>query len=85
MLLPELAPGADPALAETVEEASRLLFGLAGSHRVRPGRDPEGQPVVLIVPARGFGAVSLARIPEQVHRFRTLLALPYDLLPLRQL
>ncbi len=74
----------DPELGAAVEEAIRLLFGVAGVHRVGPGRNETGEPVVVVVAGRGFGEASLKRVPERVHRFATLLALPYELLPLRR-
>jgi hypothetical protein len=74
----------DPELAAAVEEAIRLLFGVRGIHHVGPGLDEAGQPVVLIVADAGFGEASLRAVPAKVRRFDTLLALPYDLLPLRR-
>lgn len=74
----------DPELAAAVEETIRLLFGVRGIHRVGPGKNDAGEPVVVVVASRGFGEASLRSIPPMVHRFPTLLALPYDLLPLRR-
>ena len=74
----------DPELAEAVEEAIRMLFGVPGIHRIGPGQDEAGTPVVLVSVTRGFGESSLRKVPERVHRFRTLVALPYELLPLRR-
>ena len=76
--------GEDPELAAAVEECIRLLFGVPGIHRVGPGMNESGEPVVLVVANRGFTAASLSAVPERVHRFATLLALPFELLPLRR-
>ena len=76
--------GEDPELAAAVEECIRLLFGVPGILRVGPGMNEVGEPVVLVVASRGFTSASLTSIPERVHRFATLLALPFDLLPLRR-
>lgn len=74
----------DPELAAAVEETIRLLFGVRGIHRVGPGVDHAGQQIIVISTARGFNEVSMRAIPDRVHRFRTLVALPYELLPLRR-
>jgi hypothetical protein len=74
----------DPELAAAVEETIRVLFGVRGIHRVGPGRNEAGEPVVLVVANRGFGEAAMKAVPEKVHRFPTLLALPYELLPLRR-
>jgi hypothetical protein len=71
-------------LDAAVEEAIRLLFGVRGIHHIGPGEDGEGAPVVLISANTGFSAASLACIPPEVLGFKTLLALPYELLPLRR-
>jgi hypothetical protein len=74
----------DPELAAAVEECIRLLFGVPGILRVGPGLNDAGQPVILVVASRGFTAASMAAVPQRVHRFDTLLALPFELLPLRR-
>lgn len=74
----------DPELRAAVEEAIRLLFGVRGIHHIGPGKDDMGEPVIVIAAGRGFTQVALKRVPAKVHRFRTVLALPYDLLPLRR-
>lgn len=74
----------DEALAAAVEEAIRLLFGVRGIHRISAGRNQAGQKVVLICVSRGFDDQSLGAIPAAVLGFPTLVALPYDLLPLRR-
>lgn len=74
----------DPELKAAVEEATRLLFDTKGVMRIAPGTNDAQEKVVVIVAGMGFGEASLAAIPEKVHRFATLLALPYDLLPLKK-
>lgn len=82
---PDAAAAEDPELEAAVEEAIRLLFGVAGIHHIGPGKNELGEPVVVIACARGFSESSLARVPESVHRFPTLLAIPFELLPLRRI
>lgn len=80
-------PGAeqvDPELAAAVQEAGRLLAEVRGVLRVGPGTNDAGEKVIVVVADRGFGEGSLRQVPPLVHRFATLLALPYDLLPLRR-
>lgn len=74
----------DPELAAAVEECIRLLFGVPGILRVGPGLNEAGMPVILVVASRGFTAASMSAVPPRVHRFDTLLALPFELLPLRR-
>lgn len=74
----------DAELAAAVEEAVRLLSGVAGIDRIGPGRNEQDEPVVVIAAARGFGEASFRAVPSSVHRFPTLVAVPYDLLPLRR-
>lgn len=74
----------DPELAAAVEEAIRLLFGVPGIFRIGAGRNEQAEPVVLIHAGRGFTERSMAAVPDRVHRFRTLVAVPYELLPLRR-
>lgn len=74
----------DPELAAAVEECIRMLFGVRGILRVGPGENDAGEPVVLISAARGFTAQSMTQVPPTVHRFKTLLALPFELLPLKR-
>ncbi|MGQ0508672.1 MAG: hypothetical protein ACT4TC_25510 [Myxococcaceae bacterium] len=74
----------DPELAEAVAEAKLKLADVKGVERVAPGEDEDRQPVVLVIATRGFTQGSLAQVPEKVRRFATLLAVPYDLLPLRR-
>ena len=74
----------DPELALAVEEAIRMLFGVRGILRVGPGKNMEDEPVVVVVASQGFGEAQLKVIPPAVHRFPTLLAIPFDLLPLKK-
>lgn len=74
----------DQELAAAVEETIRILFGVRGIHRVVPGRDEANEPVIIVAAGMGFGEASLKQIPERVQRFPTLLALPYEMLPLRR-
>jgi hypothetical protein len=74
----------DPELAEAVEEAIRLLFGVRGIHHIGPGLNQAGEPVVLISVSRGFSESSMRAVPDRVNRFPTLVALPFELLPLRR-
>lgn len=74
----------DPELEAAIEECIRLLFGVQGILRVGPGVNDANEPVVIVVATRGFSAKSLTVVPQTVHRFKTLLALPFELLPLRR-
>jgi len=74
----------DPELREAVEECIRLLFGVTGIHHVGPGRNDKGEPVIVVAAATGFTQESMKAVPERVHRFDTLVALPFDLVPLRR-
>ena len=74
----------DPELAAAVEETIRTLFGVRGILRVGPGRNEANEPVVVVVAAHGFTDVALLKVPPKVHKFDTLLAVPFDVLPLRK-
>lgn len=74
----------DPELREAVEECIRLLFGVRGIHHVGPGKSDSGEPVIVIAAGDGFSQESMRAVPERVHRFATLVALPFDLVPLRR-
>ncbi|HVE82473.1 MAG TPA: hypothetical protein VND93_06485 [Myxococcales bacterium] len=74
----------DPELAEAVEECIRLLFGVRGIHHIGPGTNDQGETVIVVAAGQGFGEESMRRVPERVGRFKTLVALPFDLLPLRR-
>jgi hypothetical protein len=74
----------DPELADAVEDVIAKLFGRAGVLRVGPGRDERDAPVVVVVATHGFSDASLAAVPERSGRFPVMLALSFDLLPLRR-
>ena len=74
----------DPALREAVEECIRLLFGVRGIHHVGPGRNEANEPVIVVAASDGFTAESMKAVPERVQGFATLVALPFDLVPLRR-
>ena len=76
--------GEDPELAAAVEEAIRLLFGVRGILRVGAGKNDRAEPIVVVVASHGFSDASLASVPEKVHRFSTVIAIPFELLPLRR-
>lgn len=76
--------GLDPELAAALEEARRLLAEVKGVDRVTTGKNMEEESVIVVVTAKGFTEASLRAVPERVHRFATLLAIPYDILPLRR-
>jgi hypothetical protein len=76
------ATAEDTDLAAAVEQARELLKPVAGIEHIGPGENEQGQPVVLIAARDGFTEASLRAIPGRVGGFRTLLALPYELLPL---
>lgn len=74
----------EPELAEAVEECIRLCFGIRGILRVGPGRNEAGEPVIVVTAAPGLTDVGFGKIPPQVHRFTTLVAIPFEVLPLRR-
>jgi hypothetical protein len=74
----------DPELAAAVEECIRLCFGLRGILRIGPGRNDRGEAIVVVAASHGFTDAALAKVPQKVHRFETLLAIPFDLLPLKR-
>ncbi len=74
----------DPELAAAVEEVIQRLFGKLGILRVGPGRNDSEEQVVVVVATNGFNQSSLDAIPERAGRFATMLALSFDLLPLRR-
>lgn len=74
----------DAGLADAVEEAIRRLFGTRGIMRIGSGRNEANEPVVVVVAAPGFNETSLKAIPPRIQRFETLLAIPYELLPLKK-
>lgn len=74
----------DPELMEAVEECIRLLFGVRGIHHISPGTNDQGEKVVVVAAGPGFNEESMRRVPERVGKFKTLVALPFDLLPLKR-
>ncbi len=74
----------DPALAAAVEEAIGQLFGVRGIHHIGPGQNEAGEAVVVVAAGPDFGEAALAQIPESVGAFKTVVTLPFDLLPLRR-
>lgn len=74
----------DPELAAAVEECIRLCFGVRGILRIGPGRNDAQAPIIVVATTHGFTDASLAKVPESVHRFPTLIAIPFDLLPLKR-
>jgi hypothetical protein len=74
----------DLELADAVEECIRLCFGLRGVLRIGPGRDDAGERIVVVSTGHGFSDVSLSKVPPTVHRFKTLIAIPFELLPLKR-
>jgi hypothetical protein len=81
------APGQgqpDSDLAAAVEECIRLCVGTHGILRIGPGRDDKQEPIIVVSATHGFSDASLAKVPEKVHRFATVIAIPFELLPLRR-
>ncbi len=74
----------DEALAAAVAEAIRLLSAVPGIDRIFAGRDAQELPVVVVTAGPNFTQPSMDAIPEKVHQFPTLLALDFELLPLRR-
>lgn len=74
----------DPDLAAAVEECIRLCFGVRGVLRIGAGRNDRHEPIIVITTTHGFSEASLAQVPEKVHLFDTLIAIPFDLLPLKR-
>jgi hypothetical protein len=74
----------DPALAEAVEECIRQCFGLRGILRIGPGKNDKQEAIIVVAITQGFTDVSLAKVPAAVNGFPTLIAIPFDLLPLKR-
>ncbi len=74
----------DPEHAAAVEECIRQCFGLRGILRIGPGHNDKEEPIIVVATTHGFSDASLAKVPEKVHRFATLIAIPFDLLPLKR-
>lgn len=74
----------DPELAAAVEECIARCFGVRGILRIGPGHNDKNEPIIVVATTHGFSDASLAKVPEKVHRFATLIAIPFDLLPLKR-
>jgi hypothetical protein len=74
----------DPELSAAVEECIRICFGVRGILRIGAGRNDLAEPIIVVSTSHGFSESSLAKVPESVHRFPTLIAIPFDLLPLKR-
>ncbi|MFO0597097.1 MAG: hypothetical protein U0228_17420 [Myxococcaceae bacterium] len=74
----------DPEHRAAVEECIRLCFGLRGILRIGPGHNDKQDPIIVVATTHGFSDASLAQVPERVGRFPTLIAIPFDLLPLKR-
>ncbi|PZR12059.1 MAG: hypothetical protein DI536_17230 [Archangium gephyra] len=74
----------DPELAEAVEECIRLCFGVRGILRIGPGKNDKNEAIIVVATTNGFSEASLAVVPPKVHRFNTLIAIPFELLPLKR-
>jgi hypothetical protein len=73
------------AWQEAVDETSRKLHGLRGITRVVRGYNEGGDRVVLVMVEQGLTHQSFDNaIPVEVQGFPTLVALPYEALPLRR-
>ncbi len=73
----------DPEHAAAVEECIAQCFGVRGILRIGPGHDDKNKPIIVVATTHGFTGESLSKVPEKVHRFATLIAIPFDLLPLK--
>ena len=74
----------NPELVEAVEECIQRLFGVRGIHHIGPGKNEHGEAVIVIAASAGFGEDSMRRVPAEVRGFKTLVALPFDVLPLKR-
>lgn len=74
----------DPELAEAVEECIRVCFGVRGILRIGPGKNDKNEAIIVVATTNGFSEASLAVVPPKVHRFNTLIAIPFELLPLKR-
>ncbi|MDP2271703.1 MAG: hypothetical protein Q8N23_01305 [Archangium sp.] len=74
----------DPEHAAAVEACIAQCFGVRGILRIGPGHNDKNEPIIVIATTHGFAEASLAKVPEKVHRFATLIAIPFDLLPLKR-
>lgn len=74
----------DPELKAAVEECIQICANVRGILRVGPGRNDKDEKIVVVVATRGFGESSLRSVPPTVRNFPVLVALPYELLPLKR-
>jgi hypothetical protein len=74
----------NPELAAAVEEVIRAVFGQPGILRVGPAKDETGAVVIAVVATTGFSHGAFASIPETARGFLVVLALSFDLLPLKR-
>jgi hypothetical protein len=74
----------DPMHRAAVEECIRVCFGLRGILRIGPGHNDKNEKIIVVATTHGFSDASLAQVPERVHGFPTLIAIPFDLLPLKR-
>lgn len=74
----------DPMHRAAVEECIRVCFGLRGILRIGPGHNDKNEKIIVVATTHGFSDASLATVPEKVHGFPTLIAIPFDLLPLKR-
>lgn len=74
----------DPELAAAVEECIAKCFGVRGILRIGPGHNDKLEPVIVVSVTQGFTEASFAAVPQKVHRFATLVAIPFELLPLKK-
>ncbi|QRN96833.1 hypothetical protein JRI60_48980 [Archangium violaceum] len=81
---PQGASAGDSALMGAVAEAHQLLANVKGIERIGTGVNKAGEHVVVIVPKHGFSMESLRAVPEKVQGINTVVAIPFDLLPLRR-
>jgi hypothetical protein len=71
-------------LQQAIDETLAQLESVPGISRVSAARNELGEPIILIVAGQGFRQASLRAIPNSVSRFSTVVALPYDMLPLKR-
>lgn len=74
----------DPIHRAAVEECIRVCFGLRGILRIGPGHNDKNEKIIVVATTHGFSDASLAVVPEKVNGFPTLIAIPFDLLPLKR-
>lgn len=74
----------DPELADAVEECIRQCFGVRGILRIGPGHNDKNEAIIVVATTNGFSEASLQSVPQKVHRFPTLVAIPFELLPLKR-